>query len=270
MTDRRIFIIGGISAAGLALSGCEKLKKTAEDAAILLNPGKGSKRWPNYRYRLTVEVDTPEGVKTGSSVIEVETAMSGPNNIPSPGSLYLRARGEAVTVDLGERGLLFALLRSKYIIDWAAGALMSVVPSLSPGEIRNLPDGVDEFGMLMDRLLAVPFEQPRPLPRYVQLGVNPPLESGPPNGYPMLVRFDDLTKPETVKRVDPDDMAASFGHGVVLKSITVARTAETVTTSIKRRLNWVDKYFDQMLDGSRINNSQELANILSVADFKRD
>ncbi len=27
---------------------------------------------PDYRYRLTVEVDTPDGVKTGSSVIEVQ------------------------------------------------------------------------------------------------------------------------------------------------------------------------------------------------------
>lgn len=270
MTDRRVFLIGGISTAGLVLTGCEKLKKTVEDTAILLNQNKGNKRWPNYRYRLTVEVDTPEGVKSGSSVIEVETAMSGPNNISSPGSLYLRARGEAVTVDLGERGLLFALLRSRYIIDWAAGALMSVVPRLSSDEIRNLPEGVGEFDILMKRLLAVPYELPRQLPRYVQLGVNPPALSGPPSGYPMLVRFDDLTKPETVKRVEPDDIAASFGDGIALKSITVARTEEMVTASIKRRLNWVNQNFDKMLDGSRINNSQELANILSVADFKRD
>ncbi|HAW37080.1 MAG TPA: hypothetical protein DCX71_13555, partial [Erythrobacter sp.] len=32
---------------------------------------------PVYRYRLTVEVDTPDGVKTGSSVIEVDTEVAG-------------------------------------------------------------------------------------------------------------------------------------------------------------------------------------------------
>ena len=31
-----------------------------------------SDKTPDYRYRLTVEVDTPEGLKIGSSVIEVE------------------------------------------------------------------------------------------------------------------------------------------------------------------------------------------------------
>lgn len=32
---------------------------------------------PDYRYRLTVEVDTPGGLRTGSSVIEVETSVAG-------------------------------------------------------------------------------------------------------------------------------------------------------------------------------------------------
>lgn len=30
---------------------------------------------PDYRYRLTIEVETPEGVKTGSSVIEVQQSI---------------------------------------------------------------------------------------------------------------------------------------------------------------------------------------------------
>ena len=42
----------------------------------------GPDKTPDYRYRLTVEVDTPEGLHSGSSVIEVvqsmgRTAMSG-------------------------------------------------------------------------------------------------------------------------------------------------------------------------------------------------
>ena len=30
---------------------------------------------PDYRYRLTVEVETPEGLRSGSSVIEVKQSM---------------------------------------------------------------------------------------------------------------------------------------------------------------------------------------------------
>lgn len=266
MTDRRMFVIGGISVAGLALTGCEKLKKTVEDTAILLNQNKGSKRWPNYRYRLTLEVDTPEGVKTGSSVIEVETAMSGPNNIPTPGSLYRTARGEAVTVDLGTRGLLFALIQS----EWAANALMSTVTHLTPDEMRNLPEGTSEFEILMKRLMAVPFEQERPLPRYIQFGVAPPALSGPPNGFPVLVRFDDPALPKTVELVDADNLAASFGKGVKLKSITIARTKATMTRGIVSRLPWL-----KTLNGGLVKirpkdvvaGAQPLATVLHDGDF---
>jgi hypothetical protein len=240
MNNRRFFLAGFTAVTALALSGCEKLKKSAENAAILLTPNKGSKRWPNYRYRLTVEVDTPEGVKTGSSVIEVETAMSGPNNIPSPGSLYVRARGEAVTVDLGERGLMFALMQSEEDEEWTHRAFLHTVPKLTDEERRNLPEDANEFYIWMDRLLAVRFEQKRHLPRYIQFGVKQPAKSGPPNGYPMLVKFDDNTKPETVRRVDPDTLAESFGAGVTLKSITVARTESGMTKSIEKRLPWLE------------------------------
>lgn len=39
--------------------------------------------------------------------------------------------------------------------------------------------------------------------------------------YPMLVTFDDITKPETVREVDPEDLAAVFGEGVRLKAVTL-------------------------------------------------
>ena len=249
MTDRRIFIIGGISAAGLALSGCEKLKKTAEDAAILLNPGKGSKRWPNYRYRLTVEVDTPEGVKTGSSVIEVETAMSGPNNIPSPGSLYLRARGEAVTVDLGERGLLFALLRSESKEeDWASGALMTAVPRRTPDELQNLPEGTHRFSFLMDRLFTMQLNQEVPLSRKIETGQWKDYKPVLIDNFPIMVKFGDLSLPKTVKRVDADNLAESFGKGVKLKSVTIARTETAMTKEIVNRLPWLRSLSDYRTD----------------------
>ena len=61
---------------------------------------------PTYRYRMTVEVETPEGLRSGSTVIEVKNG-SGPT-----GGVGSSVRGEAVAVDLGARGILFALLRT--------------------------------------------------------------------------------------------------------------------------------------------------------------
>ena len=56
---------------------------------------------PTYRYRMTVEVETPEGLKTGSSVIEVSTDVASEYTIPTPGKVTNRVRGEAAAVDLG-------------------------------------------------------------------------------------------------------------------------------------------------------------------------
>ncbi|WP_156457791.1 hypothetical protein [Altererythrobacter sp. Root672] len=38
---------------------------------------------PTYRYRMTVEVDMPEGLKSGSSVIEVDTSIVRPGSNPA-------------------------------------------------------------------------------------------------------------------------------------------------------------------------------------------
>jgi hypothetical protein len=50
----------------------------------------------------------------------------------------------------------------------------------------------------------------------------------PREHYPLLVTFDDINDPTTVKRVDPDDLAASFGPGVSLNRITLTITDEPV------------------------------------------
>ncbi|MCC6780859.1 MAG: hypothetical protein IT537_30155 [Hyphomicrobiales bacterium] len=54
----------------------------------------------SFRYELTLSVDTPEGVKTGFSVVEVDAWDV---VIPARGTMS-RARGEAVYVDLGKGG----------------------------------------------------------------------------------------------------------------------------------------------------------------------
>jgi hypothetical protein len=46
---------------------------------------------------------------------------------------------------------------------------------------------------------------------------------------PLLVTFADINDPASVQRVDPDDLAASFGPGYALTTITLAITDEPVT-----------------------------------------
>ncbi len=78
----------------------------------------------SYRYRLTVEVETPDGLRTGSSIWEVETKAG--SGIPDR-SLRSRVHGEAVAVELPS-GVLFATMRSQVLNspgDYAAGLVNS-------------------------------------------------------------------------------------------------------------------------------------------------
>src|SRR4051794_206608 len=69
----------------------------------------GCGRTESYQYKLTLAVDTPDGVKRGSSVVEV---AFWPVSIPARGVMH-KLRGEALYLDLGSsRRPLIALLSS--------------------------------------------------------------------------------------------------------------------------------------------------------------
>lgn len=59
---------------------------------------------------MTVTVETPEGIKTGYAVREA-SLYTEPSILPDQGgAFYNITKGEAVVVDLGQRGVLFVLL----------------------------------------------------------------------------------------------------------------------------------------------------------------
>lgn len=185
---------------------------------------------PDYRYRLTVEVDTPEGLRTGSSVIEVQQGM-GRTTMDGYGPVVrYRIRGEAVAVDLPGGKTLYALLRSGNDVDWAT----RVVPFLSPDQDDENP--LDDV-LLMEGKQEVP----RTWPPVGHLSERP--------AYPMMVTFGDEGDPTSVTLVDPDDLAASFGEGVKLKRITAELTDEPVTTGIEKRLRWMNGYRGKWFNG---------------------
>lgn len=206
MMRRSLFWGLASGASVLLLAGCA----FAEDTA------------PDYRYRLTVEVDTPEGLKAGSSVIEVQQTLVRAGSSPAHQAVERRVRGEAVAVDLPGGKTMFALLRSDNDIDWAS----RVFVLLAPKRKQTFEDSLDD-------VLEVKGEQA--LPRMWPAVSTIPERSA----YPMLVTFGDLAKPASVAEVDPYDLAATFGEGVKLKRITVELTDDPVTTGIEERLGWV-------------------------------
>ena len=237
MMRRSLLQLLGTGLLGLALPACS----SAEDSA------------PDYRYRLTVEVETPDGLRTGSSVIEVRqligrSTMGGFNE-----QIFYKIRGEAVAVDLPGDRTLYALLRSGDDVEWAA----RVIPFLAPnaGDENRLDDLL---------LLKGKKDLPRTWPPVGNLGERP--------AYPLLVTFGDEAEPTSVMLLDPDDLAATFGKGVKLKRITAQLTEDPVTSGIEGRLKWLPKYYERMLDGRTINTvdaENRIANDLSQGDFSK-
>jgi hypothetical protein len=177
----------------------------------------GLSSW-NWNQRLALEVETPEGVKTGGSVIAVK-ATRGWKWLPGEGrgGIGTRVKGEAAVVEIAPGKYLFALI-----------------------------DGDDEAELAFT--LFFPDPAPSTFERARQLETLRVARAVPRDRYPLLAIFDDIADPRTVRRVDPDNLAATFGPGVSLRRITLEITDEKVTKGkIKSLLPWLDWSREQFL-----------------------
>jgi hypothetical protein len=202
-----------------------------------------------YRYRLAVEVATPEGLRSGSSVIEVQATRGIGLFGPEAGEISLAAHGEAVAVDLPGGQTLFALLGDPAKPDRATRIASISLQPVSPYK------GHDAEALR------------RNLRALARTGGRAEV---PHDQYPLLVRFRDSGNPASVEVVDPRHLAASFGRRVRLRRITVEITGDPVTTGIEARLTWLGRYSEPWLDDrGRSAGGPGLAGQLRHGDFRR-
>lgn len=166
----------------------------------------------HWNQRLTMVIETPTGQVIGSVVQRIDwegatglskAAFQGVD----PSSTSLRVTGEALAVEVAPGRWLFALLKGDKGWQGEPGLNAGYAIAVPLGLHARSPEGVDA-------ILSTPKDTPIPLP---------------PEAWPMLVTFDDITKPETVRRVDPADLAAVFGGGVRLEAVTLEVTDGAVT-----------------------------------------
>lgn len=175
---------------------------------------------PGHKYRMTVEVDTPEGIKSGSGVLSVH-----------PDRGYSRhghtvTRGDAIYVDLGGGKNLVALLAhlDKTIdldgINYVAlRAYKAAGRNPSFNEMSRMTGVVPVTGALI----------------------------------PVLLTFADPSDPSTARSVPPGDLAAVFGKGFQLHDIIAEVVpngfwpldyggvlGEPVTRGIEAKLSWLN------------------------------
>lgn len=214
-------------------------------SAVATALGGCSEMFPKrFRFRMTVEVETRQALRTGSGVMEM-SAANATFKLPDSAAVDLRFKGEAVPVDL-HTGTLFALVGQTPGVDRFEGAVVNTFDPKRPGGAQ-LVAMIDELG------------------RRESLGRKAVMR---PQDYPKLVRFRDIRDPKTVELIDPNDLAKNFEAGVKLRRIVLTVVDEPVTIGIEKRLGLLKYYSNSQLDGSRYHDSKTVANSLNILDFK--
>jgi hypothetical protein len=174
---------------------------------------------PGHKYRLAVEVETPEGVKSASGVLSVHPDRG----YSRKGSTL--TKGDAVVVDLGGGKNLVALLAhiadngleldgTNYV---ALRAFNAAGKKASFNEMSRISGAAPVTGSLV----------------------------------PVLATFTDINDPATMRVVRPDDLEAAFGKGFWLRSVIAEAVpngfwpidfggvlGEPVTRGIEAKLPW--------------------------------
>jgi hypothetical protein len=189
-----------------------------------------------FRYKLTAEVMTPEGLKTGSSVIEVSYSSTSP--IPNPGRWRKdRLIGEAVYVDLGMGKNLFVLLtanESNRIItdrdEYGGGRDSSYLGALRaitlPLVALKLPSIPGNERMMQQQLVAMS---------------NSGIHEIEAENTPTLITFKDIINKNTVVVIDPTKISEVFGEGYSISKLTVEITDSPITQKLNQILPWLEK-----------------------------
>lgn len=210
----------------------------------------------SWHQRLTLVVETPSGPVTGAVVQRID--WQGASGLYARATQGLdasqtstRVTGEALALEVAPGRWLFALLKGDQ--GWAGE------PGLNAGYAIAVPQGLHARSAEgVEAILAHPRDEALPLPR---------------EAWPMLVTFDDIADPGSVRRVDPDDLAGTFGPGVRLTGVMLAITDEAVTEGrVEGVLGWLDQIGNGMLDGAAISSIEaknRLANDLTRWDIRR-
>jgi hypothetical protein len=203
-------------------------------------------RTESYRYKLTLAVNTPAGVKRASSVVEL---VFFDVSIPARGIMH-ELRGQALYLDLGPGARpLIALLTSQLHPKYGK-------------DVRWSRDGGPTLKILSNGPLSDDFMEN--VSRIAHLRGAHRIT---PDDLPDLVTFADSDDPATVIEVDPKDLQLTLGPGIDWNEITLESTDEPITKGLELKLPWIPAYWCGMLDGRQDSDKGTLANTLGAFDF---
>jgi len=195
----------------------------------------------SWRYRMTIEVQTPDGVRTGSAVRAV-TYHRRAGFLLVEGKPTWKVKGQAVAVDLPKGRTLYAVMRANWgDVDY--GARIAHRTFSETGHVSGYPGPVELYPTHPD----TGFKQTNPVPN--------------------LITFADQKDPTTAESVDPAHLDATFGPGYSLKRITIEVVARPITDDIRQRLPWLTEIRERQLDPSGSALNPGVAKRLTHGDF---
>lgn len=214
----------------------------------------------DIRYRLTLDVDVNGVRHTGSGVVEIEynTSATLLRRVVTGAAQGLVGfmHGDAITVDLGDRGLLFVVNN--------APCFNSGTPRIfvKARNLSNLPLALHESGA------SRPSQSETAFLRGVQHQTD--IVGVLPEQLPMLIRFRDIQDRGSAQAVDPRDLARAFGSGVKLVEATLQVTSDSITPTPSSWPSWLvqEKKDARLLFRDDAGKNEEAGCYLSTSMFK--
>jgi hypothetical protein len=162
------------------------------------------------RFRLTIEVDTPDGIRSGSSVIRTRIWDAGGWGFAEARGVRGEAYGEAIFVDLGRDRNVVGIL------GWGPN-----------GHDQNKIYGLKRAALASGARLD--WKEELKLKGRGEL---------PPDYVPTMLTFTDLNDPKSARIVRPDEFERVFGPGVRFRRAMVETTNDAAERQIEKKLKW--------------------------------
>ena len=218
---------------------------------VLLGVGLIYLNRPEHKYRLTIEVQTPSGVRSASGVMAVYMGKDS-GVLPEAGGA-IGMKGDAIFLDLGDgRNLIAALAHGANGSNFDGMSRLAMNVFAAAGQKARFKDVNQLTGKVQ-----------------VQGDL-----------IPTLVTFTNLHDPKTARVLDPTNIEAAFGNGFHLNRVFLEMVpvrlwpldfggplGEPVTRGIETKLPWVTSVKGYLSGRFACNPSIELC--LEVGHFRR-
>ena len=215
----------------LHFSRREALQTSILASAMPLLSGCSSLFPPGYRFRMTVEAETPHGPITGSSIYQIK----GRTYFVWESKQRFDVLGEALFLD-HPTGAVFIPLDGNVNAGRLGLSFAHQVLAASRGYTASVPESERRHGDLFEQISDIDSfwrTTSAVLERYPgQDGYEQSLTSGKETwGDLPMVRFKDIKDPSSVEWIDADTLG--------IRRIIVSTTSEKITESIASTLPWL-------------------------------